>query len=83
MAISDQIERLQDIKDTLRTALVGLGLVTSEAMLDACAEAVAGIPNRGRGAGQHLGCGRALYRARGVPQRRGARSASRRPRNPS
>ena len=47
MAISDQIERLQDIKDTLRTALVGLGLVTSEAMLDACAEAVAGIPNRG------------------------------------
>ena len=29
MAISDQIERLQDIKDTLRTALVGLGLVTS------------------------------------------------------
>lgn len=47
MAISDQIERLQDIKDTLRTALVGLGLVTSESMLDACAEAVAGIPNRG------------------------------------
>lgn len=47
MAISDQIKRLQDIKDTLRTALVGLGLVTSESMLDACAEAVAGIPNRG------------------------------------
>ena len=30
MAISDQIERLQDIKDTLRTALVGLGLYQGE-----------------------------------------------------
>lgn len=47
MAISDQIERLQGIKEVLRTALVGLGLAASEADLEACAQAVADLPNRG------------------------------------
>lgn len=51
MAISEQITRIQDLRDTLRTALVGLGLVTSEALLDACVQAVADIQNRGAAQG--------------------------------
>lgn len=51
MAISEQITRIQDLRDTLRTALVGLGLVTSEALLDACVQAVTAIQNRGAAQG--------------------------------
>lgn len=54
MAISEQITRIQDLRDTLRTALVGLGLVTSEALLDACVQAVAAIQNRGAAQGSIL-----------------------------
>lgn len=52
MAVSEQIERLQGLRDTLRTALVGLGLVDSDAVLEACVEAVEGIPNRGAVSGE-------------------------------
>lgn len=47
MAISDQILRIQTARNTIRTKLVALGLVSSTADIDDCATAVEGIANQG------------------------------------
>lgn len=47
MAISDQILRIQTARNTIRTKLVALGLVSSTADIDDCATAVEGITNQG------------------------------------
>lgn len=47
MSVSNQISRLQTARNTIRAKLVELGLVASNATLDACATAVEEIVNRG------------------------------------
>lgn len=47
MSVSTQISRIQADRNTIRTKLVELGLVASNATLDACASAVENIVNRG------------------------------------
>lgn len=47
MSIQSQIERLQGLRNTLRTKLIALGLVSSNAKLEDCIEAVDDMPNRG------------------------------------
>lgn len=47
MSIQTEITRLQNLKNTLRTKLVALGLVQSTANLQACVEAVEGIEDKG------------------------------------
>lgn len=47
MSISEQILRIQNDRNTMRTKLVDLGLVQSTADLDDIATAVSGIENRG------------------------------------
>lgn len=47
MSIQTEITRLQNLRNTLRTKLVALGLVTSTANLDDCVTAVDGIANNG------------------------------------
>ncbi len=47
MSISEQILRIQNDRNTMRTKLVDLGLVQSTADLDDIATAVSGIDNRG------------------------------------
>lgn len=47
MAISEQILRIQTARNTIRTKLVALGLVSSTADIDDCATAVEGIPDQG------------------------------------
>ena len=46
MAISTQITRLSGLRDQIRTKLISMGLVTSSAKLDDCADA---IDDAGRG----------------------------------
>lgn len=45
--VATEIARIQTDRNTIRTKLVGLGLATSTASLDACATAIEGIENRG------------------------------------
>lgn len=45
--IATQIARIQTDRNTIRTKLVELGMVASNANLDACATAITGIENRG------------------------------------
>ena len=47
MSIATEISRIQTDRNTIRTKLVELGLVTSVATLDACAAAIESIVNRG------------------------------------
>lgn len=47
MSIQTEITRLQNLRNTLRTKLVALGLVQSTADLEACVTAVDGIANNG------------------------------------
>lgn len=47
MSISTEISRISAARDKIRTKLVALGLVESNAKLDACATAVENIVNRG------------------------------------
>lgn len=47
MSISEQILRIQTARNTIRTKLVALGLVTATADIDDCATAVDGIANQG------------------------------------
>lgn len=47
MSISTELSRIQTDRNTIRTKLVSLGLVASSANLDACANAIQGIENRG------------------------------------
>lgn len=47
MSTQTEITRLQTARNTIRTWLVGLGLVSSAAKLDALATAVSAIPNKG------------------------------------
>lgn len=47
MSIQTEITRLQNLRNTLRTKLVALGLVTSSADLEDCVTAVGGVENRG------------------------------------
>ena len=47
MSIQTEITRLQNLRNTLRTKLVALGLVTSTADLEDCVTAVDGIANNG------------------------------------
>ena len=47
MSIQTEITRLQNLRNTLRTKLVALGLVTSTANLEDCVTAVDGIANNG------------------------------------
>lgn len=45
--IATQIARIQTDRNTIRTKLVELGMVASNANLDACATAISGIENKG------------------------------------
>jgi hypothetical protein len=45
--IATQIARIQTDRNTIRTKLVELGMVSSNANLDACATAISGIENKG------------------------------------
>ena len=47
MSIATELSRIQTARNTIRTKLVALGLVTATAKLDECATAVDGIENRG------------------------------------
>ena len=47
MSIATELSRIQTDRNTIRTKLVALGLVSSTANLDDCATAVGGIENRG------------------------------------
>ena len=47
MSIATELSRIQTDRNTIRTKLVALGLVSSTANLDDCATAVNGIENRG------------------------------------
>ena len=47
MSIATELSRIQTDRNTIRTKLVALGLVSSTANLDDCAIAVGGIENRG------------------------------------
>ena len=47
MSIATEIARIQTDRNTIRTKLVDLGLVSSNSDLDACAAAVESIENRG------------------------------------
>lgn len=47
MSISTEIERLQNLRNSLRTKLVSFGVVTSTAALGDCVSAVEGINNNG------------------------------------
>ena len=47
MSIQTEITRLQGLRNTLRTKLVALGLVTSAADLEDCVTAVGNVENRG------------------------------------
>lgn len=47
MSTSNEIARIQTARNTIRTKLIELGLATSTSKLDACAEAVDSIENRG------------------------------------
>lgn len=47
MSISDQITRIQQERNKIRTKLAEIGLVDSAAKLDACATAIDGIENNG------------------------------------
>ena len=47
MSIQTEITRLQNLRNTLRTKLVALGLVASTANLEECVTAVDGIENKG------------------------------------
>lgn len=47
MSISSEITRLQNLRNTLRTKLVALGLAKSTATLEDCVTAVDGIANNG------------------------------------
>lgn len=47
MSIATELSRIQTDRNTIRTKLVALGLVSSTANLDECATAVNGIENRG------------------------------------
>lgn len=47
MSIQTEISRLQNLRNTLRTKLVALGLVASTANLDDCVTAVEGIASNG------------------------------------
>lgn len=47
MSVSSEIERLQGLKNDLRTKLVALGLAVSTANLEDCVDAVEGVMNRG------------------------------------
>lgn len=47
MSIATEMSRIQTDRNTIRTKLVALGLVSSTANLDDCATAVNGIENRG------------------------------------
>lgn len=51
MSIATEITRVEGLRDALRTALVALGLVDSDALLDACVAAVQAIQNRGAAQG--------------------------------
>lgn len=51
MSIQTEITRLQNLKSTLRTKLVALGLVQSAATLEDCVNAVDGVENRGAAEG--------------------------------
>ena len=75
MSIATELSRIQTARNTIRTKLVALGLVTATAKLDECATAVDGIENRGAvsasvqegdtytiPAGYHNGSGTVFYR---------------------
>ncbi len=47
MSIQTEITRLQNLRNTLRTKLIALGLVTSTEDLEGCVTAVEGIANNG------------------------------------
>ena len=47
MAISTQITRLSGLRDQIRTKLISMGLVTSSAKLDDCADAIDDITENG------------------------------------
>lgn len=47
MSIASEITRLTNLRNTIRSKLVSLGLVSSSADLDTCADAISGITNRG------------------------------------
>ena len=47
MSVATEIARIQDARNVIRTKLVTLGLATSTADIDDCADAVDGIENRG------------------------------------
>lgn len=51
MSIQTEITRLQNLKATLRTKLVALGLVQSSATMGDCVTAVDGVENRGAAEG--------------------------------
>ena len=51
MSIQTEITRLQGLRNTLRAALVALGLAQSAADLEDCVTAVEGIKNNGAGSG--------------------------------
>lgn len=47
MSIASEITRLMNLRNTIRSKLVSLGLVSSSADLDTCTDAISGITNRG------------------------------------
>lgn len=47
MSISEQITRIQALRNTIRSKLATLGLVDASAKLEACAEAINGIKDNG------------------------------------
>lgn len=47
MSIASEITRLQNARNAIRAKLVALGLVDNTAKMEACAEAVEGIENKG------------------------------------
>ena len=47
MSIANQITRLQTARNAIRAKLVALGLVDNTAKIDACAEAIEGIEDKG------------------------------------